>query len=405
MQPYSGPSLLKSVAFRSLRGFVHSASWLIDLIFYAWRSAPDPSQVRQILVFKLDSLGDFVLALPALLALRRSYVGARFTFVTSGQCVGIANFFGGDVVRYDSPFFYPYGRSIEPSQLAARARQVSRLPADLIIDFRSDPLTLIVALMSRAKYRVELGGQRILPVLKKLRSWRTSARAAAHHESDVYVGALRRLGLRETQVDHRVRQTLIDSALARKALGLLRQGPSVRGNDSYIVMHIGGSAAHKRWPCNRFTELAVRLYESLDLPCVLVGSSSEQALLESVVPLPDGVIDLVGSTSIDVLFALVSGAEVVVANDSAVGHIAAFLGRPLVSVYGGPSSKDSFAPRGAAPTRLLQGRCVCVSAEQDQCAAGQDRWCLGSITVDRVEREVRDLLNSLESIEKAAGRS
>lgn len=107
----------------------------------------------------------------------------------------------------------------------------------------------------------------------------------------------------------------------------------------------------KRWPIDRFAQLAQRLLAEQPRPIVVVGSPGEEPqvapLLEQVGTQPR-LHSLVGRTSIAQLMAIIERAALVVANDSAAVHMAVGFDRPMVALYGptdiarvGPYRRDA----------------------------------------------------------------
>lgn len=105
----------------------------------------------------------------------------------------------------------------------------------------------------------------------------------------------------------------------------------------------------KRWPIDRFTDLARRLLAGGIVDrVVVVGGRSERDHCEPLADLSRAdqrVADLVGSTSVGGLMAAVQRAAVVIANDSAALHMAVGFNRPLVALYG-PTHVARVGPYG-----------------------------------------------------------
>lgn len=142
-----------------------------------------------------------------------------------------------------------------------------------------------------------------------------------------------------------VHQNLLHNALLR-AVGV--DVSSVRPADfgslpvpilsaPYWVLAPGASKGFRRWPQERFAQIAQRLAQCRpDWQCVLVGSPQEAALTSPIVEsLGSKVVDLTGQTDLPNLFGLIAQARLVLGNDSAAGHIAAAMGTPSVVVVGG----------------------------------------------------------------------
>lgn len=102
----------------------------------------------------------------------------------------------------------------------------------------------------------------------------------------------------------------------------------------------------KRWPIERFAELARRLLRGGVGAVVVVGSKSERDQCEHLLSAGAAeprIIDLVGRTSVGGLMALIERAALVVANDSAAIHMAVGFSRPMVALYG-PTDRTRVGP-------------------------------------------------------------
>ena len=111
---------------------------------------------------------------------------------------------------------------------------------------------------------------------------------------------------------------------------------------------IPGAAPHrpkKRWPAEKFGELAVALNRA-ELPPLIVGTESESpfaALIRQTCP---QARDLTGQTTIAEVAALASNASLVVGNDTGPVHLAAAVGAKCVVLFGAASNPARTAPRG-----------------------------------------------------------
>jgi lipopolysaccharide heptosyltransferase II len=98
----------------------------------------------------------------------------------------------------------------------------------------------------------------------------------------------------------------------------------------YAVLLPGTNWATKRWPVDKFARLVAPLKQRFGLEVVVAGGPEVQEL---AVRIPEAQ-NLVGRTSLRQLVALLERADLVIANDSGPMHIAAALGRPLVTMFG-----------------------------------------------------------------------
>jgi lipopolysaccharide heptosyltransferase II len=98
----------------------------------------------------------------------------------------------------------------------------------------------------------------------------------------------------------------------------------------FAVLMPGANWETKRWPLERFAALVAPLRERFGLESVVCGGP-EVAEMASQIP---GASDLSGRTTLRQMVEILERADLVVANDTGPMHIAAALGRPLVTPYG-----------------------------------------------------------------------
>ena len=116
----------------------------------------------------------------------------------------------------------------------------------------------------------------------------------------------------------------------------------------------------KQWPDDRFAALARAILDRTDASIAIVGGPGEHKQCTTTCAVgveSDRVIDLVGRTGIGELMALVERSSLVVANDSAVLHMAVGFERPLVALFGptltglvGPYQRDDDVLQHERPT-------------------------------------------------------
>ncbi len=139
----------------------------------------------------------------------------------------------------------------------------------------------------------------------------------------------------------------------------------------YAVIAPGAGWATKRWPAPRFHELAAHL-ERQGLRVIACGSAAEQELCREVVRTLDhgGVADL----SVGDLCTLVTGARVVIANDSAVAHLAAAAGLPVIVLFC-PTNPLHCRPLGPRVTILRTDCPLRPEGSSDHCPHWTDNPC------------------------------
>lgn len=162
----------------------------------------------------------------------------------------------------------------------------------------------------------------------------------------------------------------------------------------YIVVHPGSGAAAKCWPAERWATLvdalAARGYQVL-----LTGSASEHALLATIVAATSSAPhNLAGQLSLPELAELLRKAALVIGTDTGPLHLAVAVGSPTVHLFG-PTRPERFGPWGPrARHRVVQAQLRCPRCGD----IGPDRACgtacMMAIDVDDVLGAALELLES-----------
>lgn len=155
----------------------------------------------------------------------------------------------------------------------------------------------------------------------------------------------------------------------------------IRAEETVCVIHPTAGRAVKRWPAERFAELADWLALQRGYRVVLIAG---QAHLPEIFQLRRLTrcrpIDLAGGTSLPQLVALLRKASVLITNDSGPMHLSAAVGTPVVAIFG-PTDPGKTGPYGSGHV-VLKKDVDCSSCSRDCCTKGSA--CLTAIGVDEV---------------------
>jgi len=139
----------------------------------------------------------------------------------------------------------------------------------------------------------------------------------------------------------------------------------------------------KRWPATHAAD-AIRALQARGVRTVLVGAGADRDAARAIesalvaagggggVPAP---INLVGETSLAQLMAVLSWCRLVLANDSGAMHVAAAVGRPVVAVFG-PTNEAATAPLG--PHAIVRRDVWCRPCLLRECPL--DHACMQGVT-------------------------
>jgi heptosyltransferase I len=324
-----------------------------------------------ILVVRLGALGDIVHAVPAVAAIRRAHPGARIDWLVERKHRAMVHL----VTAID--------RTIElerPSVDAwiATTRELRASAYDVAIDFQG---LLKSAVLARASGAARVVGFSIWHLREKTARpfYSTSAAVDAAHVIHKNLRLLRVLGIDDQTISFPIAE------VGSPALDELRARLDGR---PFALINAGAAWPNKRWPADRFGELATFLREASGLAPVVVWAPGEEALVEAVIAASGDAAIAAQATAVGDLVALSRAAALVVSGDTGPLHIAAAVGAPTVSIFG-PTDPDRNGPwsvEDVSVSRFDQCRC-----HYDR-ACHASRWCLEDVTVAEVCAAVQQRL-------------
>jgi ADP-heptose:LPS heptosyltransferase len=303
---------------------------------------PDSAPIRRILVIRLSALGDFIMALPAMAAIRRRHPEADITLLTTGPFVELGERSGWfSRVMVDSR---PRWHDLAGLRRLGRKLRAGRF--DRVYDLQ-------------AQDRTALYFRLFWPFRKP--EWSGIAPGASHphrdrnrrhmHAFDIHAAQLKAAGIVQIPAPD---LTWLDADI--RILGL----------PSRFALLIPGSAPHrpaKRWPIAHYGTLANRLVERGIIPVVL-GATDERALADGIRALCPRARDLTGQTSLFMVAGLARQAQLAVGNDTGPMHLIAILGCPVVSLFSSESNPERSAPRGARVTVLQRDDLATLTVDE-----------------------------------------
>ncbi|MEK7507728.1 MAG: glycosyltransferase family 9 protein, partial [Patescibacteria group bacterium] len=162
----------------------------------------------------------------------------------------------------------------------------------------------------------------------------------------------------------------------------------------YALLGIAASVSYKRWPLDRFAEVA-RFLKEKNMKVAVTGSLSEKPLADQFALMLGGeVVNKVGQTSLSQLLVLIKDAACVVTNDSSLVHLAVALKVPSVCVTGG-GQFGMFSDYGYSDINAWMYKKSPCFGDNWRCGKGlpanTPSPCVASIRVD----EVIDKINSI----------
>jgi ADP-heptose:LPS heptosyltransferase len=160
------------------------------------------------------------------------------------------------------------------------------------------------------------------------------------------------------------------------------------GLERYVCVHPGAQLASRRWPAERFAQVADALAVE-GWRVVLTGTAAEAPLTRRVArAMREPALDLAGRTSLGGIATLIARARLLVANDTGVSHIAAAMRTPSVIVSSGSDPKR-WAPLNRQLHRVIYHDVECRPCAHAECPIGHP--CALGVAVNDVLSEVHRL--------------
>lgn len=289
----------------------------------------------------LGQLGDVVLSLPALKAICDNFPNAKISVIVAKSNAEIARLSGlpFEVIEVDRVGLRRGNKVRSSIDILKFAMDIRRRKFDLVIDLHSLPETNILGFVSGAKTRLFANREsRSIDILSNFRP-KPPREDKSLHITEYYLGTLRPLGI-ETNGGN--------ICLQPRSSDLQHVSEIFRHNDisGKALIGIAPGAGHpsRRWPLERFCELAVRLEQELGVTSVFfVGPEEESDIEKRIEQLAPGSAAIRG-LSMGQLIAGLSMMSAVVSNDSGPAHVAAAAGTPIVIVQNS-ESPPRFLPR------------------------------------------------------------
>jgi heptosyltransferase-2 len=332
-------------------------------------SAPAPVSSLELIVVRTPNwLGDTVMALPMLAALRAARPEARITLI--GRW---ATLLAGQGVA-DALLAYPKAHTDRRHLASAIAHERPDIAILLPSSFESAFAACRWGARRRVAYATDARGLLLTDALPL-----PSSRL---HQVDEYGALLEPLGIADCA---RVPQwTLTKSAAADAEVDGLLATAALDG--ALVGLHLGAAfGSSKLWPAAAYGRLA-RLLTDDGLRPVLLGTSDDEATAIAVAQAAGmEVASLVGRDRVALLPRLLARLRCLVSGDTGVAHLAAAVGVATVTLFG-PSDRRLTAPRGAA-ARVLDREVPCSPCFRPTCPI--DHICLRRIEPETVRDEVR----------------
>lgn len=346
-------------------------------------------QPKRILLIQLWGIGESVLTLPTLTALKAHFPEAKLDILVTGR---------NRQVYEDHPAL----NKVHEIPLSARGILRFMLKHskryDLAVDFEEYlNVSALIAYMT-AKYRVGYAHGARSTIYHRHVSYNDR-----QHCLQTFLDLARSLGAEAKGQGESLPYSDADKKTVDRIMG--QHGITASARFICIAPGAAESAKCRMWPAERYAELCDHLLDLYRMPIVLSGTEEETDLIDSIrekVEDKKRLVSLAGKLSLPQLFYLLKRCTLFIGNDSGPMHIAAAQGAKTIGLFG-PNLPVRFGPYGKKTASVYKGEicefspCINVhKGETPDCLYPRDskdyQKCMKNISVGEVVDEVGRML-------------
>ncbi len=350
---------------------------------------PNPDNI---LVIRLSSLGDVLMSIPAVIAVRKKYRDARIVWLVEGSVSRFLSYqnFIDEVIEFPrSSIVKDFGKRNFKSavnRINNFLKELRMVQYDIIIDFHGIIKSAIFSMLARGSRRVGYG--------------RIYAKEKSHFfYTETVRGSNRRI--------HKVERNM----LIADHLGAGRQVPDVElvvpaEADRYIDDFLSRSdvsgpvfavnpfsskgSEYKRWSIDNYGSLIRKIKDETGGHVLILWGPGEKEEAEKLRQISGNNALLSCPTDVPQLFALLKKVDMYIGGDTGVMHLAALGGRPVVAIFG-PTDVCINAPYGCNNI-VVRKDLPCSPCKNKNC---DNRKCIENITVKDVFEAVMKMNESI----------
>ncbi|MBI5593387.1 MAG: glycosyltransferase family 9 protein [Deltaproteobacteria bacterium] len=351
--------------------------------------AAHPQPYRRILLIQLGDIGDVILTLPAIKALRENFPESRLVVCVREKAREIIE----DCPWASAVMTVRKEKKRLKAAILDQAHWMRELRShrfDLAIDLRTGTRGAIIAALSGA-------GTRIGRFAADGRLWRnrvfthlvTPPDEASQYAAEHNLNILRPLCLKGRD---RALQITIPSHRKQTAIRLL-SSEKIPMDRPILAFHPFSLWKYKEWQVNSCAELIDDVQLRYGVTVIITGSTEERGRADQVVArCRTQPFNLAGKTSIGELAAVLSACRGFIGVDTAALHLAAAVGIPTLGIFG-PSPAVCWAPRGSRHT-IVSKNMPCVPCRRKGCQNSEISQCLNELTLEDIHEELSRFIAS-----------
>jgi len=293
----------------------------------------------KILIIRLSSIGDILLAAPLIRILRQKFPNAQIDFLTKARFAELLQFHPGlnNMICFDETAGFPELRRIKT--------QIRQTRYDWILNIHNNLRTVYLCSFIPAAHRFKINKRVFKRWLLVKFKWNLFRQIVPVYQR--YLEPLRAFGIVD---DGQGLDFYMDDSVRQK----IDADYSSFISQHQIIIGIvpGATYATKRWLPERFAQAADALAQQFNAGIVLFGGKPEIALQAEILSqMKTPALGLAGQLSLQESAAMMQHCHLVISNDSGLMHLAAALKKKLIAIFGSTTRELGFFP--SAPEQII----------------------------------------------------
>ncbi len=335
------------------------------------------ADIKRILVVKVDHIGDFITAIPAIRRLKQIFPAAAIHVLASRAARAFAEIEDCVDEFIEFEFFHSVSgmgpKQISREEYHALRDRLAAYRFDIAVDLRKHLDTRDVLRYTPARFLAGYDYMGQFPFLDISLEWEGDRhlQRKRSHVTDDLINLIEAIGTAggadRTRLEPRAPEAELPEFLPDDARVLFDR--------PVVAVHPGVGNVMRQWPAEHFASLIDLLVEKNAVNAVLIGGAEEAELAEDVlnrVANRNAVVSVVGKTPLRRLPDLLRACALYVGNNSGPKHIAAALGVPTIGIHSGVVDAIEWGPIGrrAVAVRRNMTCSPCYLARLEDCPRG-----------------------------------
>lgn len=341
----------------------------------------DWKNVNRVLIVRLRSIGDTILATPSLIALKRFLPEARVDILLEDWVAPVLD--GFDAVDNILTF--------QKNDLKSRlqtARRIRRNRYDVVFNLHGGTTGTFFVRASGARHRVGFENYQYKFFYNhRLGSASDFWQKELTHSAEQQLALLGFVGV---PVEDKPKSRLIVSEKNADEMYLFLRASEINGEEIALI-HPAAAFEAKRWSTGKFAKI-IEYLAAKNIFSVAVATPAEKHIIEELSRQTSTVFQGLTHLTLPEITALAARAKIFVGNDSGIAHIAAAVDTPTVVIFGS-SNINHWRPWTDAPNEIVYAKKTCNHRAEEIRKGSENPKCIRCVEIADVSAAIERVLS------------